>query len=270
MAQRFMEAGFCVAGFDINPDCRENLRRMGGEALASAPAVADTCDRIVLSLPDSQVVEAVLGELESRLKPGAIVVDTTTGDPARMEALGKRLEQRGVQYLDVSVVGSSRQVKEGQAIVVAGGDAQAFDRCGDLFSCLAQRAFHLGPCGRGARMKLVVNLVLGLNRAVLAEGLAFAACCGLDPAVALEVLRAGVSYSRVMDLKGPKMLAREFTPEARLSQHLKDVRLILAAGKQHGARLPLSRLHRGLLEELEAAGLGPADNSAIIEAFRRS
>ena len=140
---------------------------------------------------------------------------------------------------------------------MAGGDAEAFARCRDLFACFAPRAFHLGPCGSGARMKLVVNLVLGLNRAALAEGLAFAAACGVDPAVALEVLKAGVSYSRVMDTKGPKMLAADFTPEARLSQHLK------------GARLPLSGLHRELLERLEAAGLGAADNCAIIEAFRQ-
>jgi 3-hydroxyisobutyrate dehydrogenase-like beta-hydroxyacid dehydrogenase len=116
-------------------------------------------------------------------------------------------------------------------------------------------------------MKLVVNLVLGLNRAVLAEGLSFAQACGIDPAVALEVLAAGPAFSRVMDAKGKKMIARDFEPQARLSQHLKDVHLILAEAAKHNAKTPLSELHRALLEALDAAGFGGEDNAAIVRAF---
>jgi 3-hydroxyisobutyrate dehydrogenase-like beta-hydroxyacid dehydrogenase len=116
-------------------------------------------------------------------------------------------------------------------------------------------------------MKLVVNLVLGLNRAVLAEGLAFAKANALDPALALEVLQSGAAYSRVMDSKGPKMIAGDFSPEARLSQHHKDVRLILQAAAEHGIQLSLSALHEQLLAELESRGLGDCDNSVVIRAF---
>jgi 3-hydroxyisobutyrate dehydrogenase-like beta-hydroxyacid dehydrogenase len=116
-------------------------------------------------------------------------------------------------------------------------------------------------------MKLVVNLVLGLNRAVLAEGLSLARACGLDLPETLRVLRAGAAYSRVMDSKGPKMIAGEFQPQARLSQHLKDVRLILAEAERAGALVPLSRLHRDLLEAVEAGGWGEEDNAAVIRAF---
>ena len=112
-------------------------------------------------------------------------------------------------------------------LVIAGGEPGAIAACGDLFATFATQAFPVGPWGSGARMKLIVNLVLGLNRAVLAEGLALARACGLDPAAALEILRAGPAYSRVMDTKGTKMLSGDFTPEARLAQHLKDVHLIL-------------------------------------------
>ena len=118
-------------------------------------------------------------------------------------------------------------------------------------------------------MKLVLNLVLGLNRAVLAEGLEFARASGIDPAVALEILKSGPAYSRAMEAKGEKMLTGDFEPEARLSQHLKDVRLILAYGEKLGAKLPLSALHRELLEAAETAGFGGADNSAIIKAFQK-
>jgi len=89
----------------------------------------------------------------------------------------------------------------------------------------------------------------------------------VDPATALEVLKAGAAYSKVMDIKGGKMLSGDFTPEARLSQHLKDVRLILAAAGQCGAKVPLSEIHRALLEQAEAAGFGALDNSAVIKAF---
>jgi 3-hydroxyisobutyrate dehydrogenase-like beta-hydroxyacid dehydrogenase len=113
-------------------------------------------------------------------------------------------------------------------------------------------------------------LVLGLNRAVLAEGLAFAEACGVDAALALEILKTGPAYSRAMDVKGRKMLAREYEPEARLRQHHKDVRLILAEGEHHGASVPFSALHDELLSRAEEAGYADADNSAIIEVMRRS
>src|SRR5436853_4410849 len=122
-----------------------------------------------------------------------------------MEALGARLAGRGVEYVDATIGGSSRLVRLGAAIVMAGGSARAFDACGDLFRAFSARAFHLGPCGSGARMKLVVNLALGLHRAVLAEALSFARASGVDPGAALEVLKSGASYSRVMDAKGEKM-----------------------------------------------------------------
>jgi len=175
-----------------------------------------------------------------------------------------------VAYLDAAVCGNSEELRRGEVLVVAGGPPTAFDECRDLFGVFARRSFHVGTWGAGSKMKLTTNLVLGLNRAVLAEALAFADALGLDPELALTVLRESSSYSRVMDLKGRKMLERDFIPQARLSQHLKDVRLMLEAGAGAGVELPLSERHRQLLEQAEAAGLGALDNSAIIEVFRRA
>ena len=117
-------------------------------------------------------------------------------------------------------------------------------------------------------MKLVSNLVLGLNRAALAEGLAFAETLGLDQHGVLSVLQASAAYSRQMDTKGLKMIARNFVAQAKLSQHLKDVRLILEAAASHGLKLQLTDAHRQLLERAEAMDLGELDNSAIIQAVR--
>ena len=117
-------------------------------------------------------------------------------------------------------------------------------------------------------MKLVVNLVLGLNRAALAEGLSLADGLGLEGGLALECLQAGPAWSRAMDDKGQKMLEQDFAPQARLSQHLKDVRLILDSGRETSTRLPLSDVHCRLLESVETAGFGDEDNSAILRAYR--
>jgi 3-hydroxyisobutyrate dehydrogenase-like beta-hydroxyacid dehydrogenase len=118
-------------------------------------------------------------------------------------------------------------------------------------------------------MKLVSNLVLGLNRAGLAEGLVFARTLGIDLEAALQVLIGSMAYSRIMDTKGRKMIEGDFRTQARLAQHLKDIRLILAAATAAGQDLPLTETHCRLLEAAESAGFGDADNSAIIRAFDR-
>jgi 3-hydroxyisobutyrate dehydrogenase-like beta-hydroxyacid dehydrogenase len=267
LAQRLLDSGRALIGYDIDPARLDAFRAMGGQPADSAAAVSEVCDTVLLSLPTTDVVEAVIAQVDAHLRPGLIIIDTTTGEPERTARLGERLARRGVHYLDATVSGSSAEARKGNVVVMAGGGRAAFDACEDIFRSFAKQWFHVGPCGSGARMKLVVNLVLGLNRAVLAEGLALAERAGLDPALALEILKAGAAYSRAMDHKGERMLRRDFTPQARLSQHLKDVRLILAMGEGAGAKLPLSALHKQLLEGLEAAGLGHADNSAIIKAF---
>jgi 3-hydroxyisobutyrate dehydrogenase-like beta-hydroxyacid dehydrogenase len=267
LVERFLGAGLAVIGYDKDRARCDELRARGGAVGASALEVAQAAPRIVLSLPDSTVVHEVIESVRAALNSGKIIVDTTTGDPEPTAALGAALAEDGVAYIDATIAGSSVQVRSGAVVVMAGGDPGAIAACGDLFATFATQAFPVGPCGSGSRMKLVVNLVLGLNRAVLAEGLGLAHACGLDPAAALAVLRSGPAYSRIMDMKGAKMIAGDFTPEARLAQHLKDVGLILKMGRGAGARLPLTTLHHELLTQLAAEGYHDADNSAIIRAF---
>jgi 3-hydroxyisobutyrate dehydrogenase-like beta-hydroxyacid dehydrogenase len=267
LAERLIDGGFDVLGYDVDPARRAALARPGAEEAPSAGAVLSACPRVLLSLPDLDVVASVLSAEAAALRAGQMLIDTTTGAPPQAERLGAALAERGVAYLDATVSGSSAQVRRGEATLLVGGPADAFARCRDLLGSFARAAHHLGPCGSGARMKLVTNLVLGLNRAALAEGLAFAGALRLDAPSALALLRDGPAYSRVMDLKGAKMVRGDFEPEARLAQHLKDVRLILAAAEETGLPLPLSRAHRRLLEAAESAGCGALDNSAVIRAY---
>ncbi|MFZ9745791.1 MAG: NAD(P)-dependent oxidoreductase [Opitutaceae bacterium] len=267
LSDRLRGGGLPVLGYDLEPSCREDLARTGGMVASDAAEVFARCDRVLLSLPTHAEVEAVLAAVDHAVRPGHVILDTTTGDPEPTAALAARLATRGVAYLDTTVSGSSSQLREGSAVLMVGGDATAFPACGELFAPLGRATFHCGGAGAGARMKLVTNVVLGLNRAALAEGLALAQGLGLDARQALAVMQSGPAYSRIMDRKGERMLSGNFVPEARLSQHLKDVRLILEQGEAAGLPMPLSRAHRSVLEAAETAGLGALDNSAIIRVL---
>ena len=229
---------------------------------ATASEIFERCEIVFLCLPNSHIVRSVLQA--ASLKHGLILIDTTTGDPAEMAALGAELAEKGVHYLDATVSGSSAQLLQRDVLIMVGGDVAIFEQCRGLFAKFARDVVHVGPCGSGAQMKLVTNLVLGLNRAALAEGLVFAQQLDLDLTQTLDVMRRSMAYSRIMDTKGEKMITQDFTPQAKLSQHLKDVRLMLAASS---IPLPLSETHRQLLEKAEALGFGDADNSAVIKAF---
>ena len=268
LAERFRAGGLRVVGYDPRPEAAAGLVALGGESQSSVPDVFAAVPVVVLSLPDSSVVAGVMAEAKE-VRRGALVLDTTTGDPEATERLGAELAADGCEYVDATLTGSSREARAGTLVVTAGGTADAVRRAEPLFRLFAKEWHHVGPCGSGSRTKLVVNLVLGLNRAVLAEGLAFAQRCGLDPAAVLTVLRSGGAYSRVMDTKGRRMLESDFTPDARLAQHWKDVRLILAEARRAGAMTPLSELHERLLADLVDRGGGDLDNSSVIRAFER-
>ena len=267
LAERALAAGMTVLGFDLDESRREQLNEAGGQALASARDIARACRRILLVLPHDGVTRDVLQDIEPVLTPGTVILNATTGDPDVAVALGHRLAERGLTCLDMTVSGSSAQARRGEALLMVGGPEEAFERGRELFNVLATQTIHTGPCGSASKLKLVTNLVLGLNRAALAEGLVFASTLGLDGAKTLEVLKASAASSRIMDTKGDKMLQRDFEPQARLAQHLKDVRLILEAAARTGQPLPLSEAHRELLELAERLGLGALDNSAILRAI---
>ena len=267
MAGRLVEAGRDVVGYDVRAEARDGLVVRGGLSATTAVAVAESCRIVLLSLPGDREVGLVLDQLRPAWRPGSLLIDTTTGDPAAVPARAAALAALGVGYLDATLSGSSTQIARGEALCMVGGEDADFHLGREILSHLADAVRHVGPPGNGSRMKLVTNLVLGLNRAVLAEGLVLAGALGLDRAAALDVLRSSMAASRVMDTKGDRMVQGRFEPEARLSQHLKDVRLILAGADRAGRRLPLSERHRDLLEAAESLGLGSLDNSAILRVI---
>ncbi|MBI2301486.1 MAG: NAD(P)-dependent oxidoreductase, partial [Armatimonadetes bacterium] len=177
--------------------------------------------------------------------------------------------ERGITYLDAMLSGSSAQIRRRAATVMVGGTPEAVADNRDILAALSDKVHHIGPAGSGARAKLASNLVLGLNRLALAEGLVFAERLGLDPAAFLELLRDTPARSAAMDAKGERMVHGRFEPESRIRQHLKDVELILRFARAAGQALPLTAVHHELLAAAIEAGDGELDNAAIILEVRR-
>ena len=266
IAERLIARGHAVAGYDVSEDAVSRMQALGVAPVDSIRQLFQQCERVMLSLPDSRVAADVLDEAGADLQR-RLIVDTTTGSPDDAITSARKAAAHGGRYIEATVIGSSAVARQGEAVVLLGGAAVDCEAASDLIECFAGRRFHVGATGSASRAKLVVNLVLGLNRAVLAEGLELARRSGLDAADTLEILRSGAAYSRVMDAKGRRMLEGDFAPEARLAQHHKDVRLILKLAQQVAARVPLSEVHDRLLSEAAARGLGELDNSAIVRVF---
>src|SRR6187431_1076320 len=225
-ARRLIDAGFSVTGFDIDSARRSRLAEIGCQPVQSIGQLAKPARCIIIAVFSTEQVEDVV---ENHLLPalgegsGKIVLCMSTCDPDQVAALAGRVIPRGIRYLDVPVSGTSDQVRRGDGVALIGGDAAITDEVKDVLDALFARRFHIGDIGDGGRAKLAVNLILGLNRLALAEGLTFAERMGLDPRAFLEVAKGAASQSQVMGTKGPKMLARDFAPEGRVKQTLKDV-----------------------------------------------
>lgn len=271
MARRLLGAGYAVCGYDIDPAARSKAEELGVRVLADAQAVASSTSTILLSLMTSENRRALCwGEqnLATVLQPGTLVLDTTTARPEDIEEDSCRLASIGVKLVDVCISGSSQTVEEGRALALI-GDSQTNADYAAVLSVFCKAQYYFDRPGGGNRVKLIVNMVMGLNRLVLAEALGMAGKAGFDLNLILEVLRAGDTYSVAMDTKGPKMVSGVYEPPvARLSQHAKDVHLILDYARQLGAAVPVSEVHSRLIDELVQRGLGDVDNAAIFNTYR--
>jgi 3-hydroxyisobutyrate dehydrogenase len=271
-AQRLIDAKIPVTGFDVDPARCVRLAAIGGRPASSIGELAKPARCIILAVFSTEQVEEVV---EQNLLPalgegsGKIVLCMSTCDPDRVAALAGRVVPRGIRYLDVPVSGTSDQVRRGDGVALIGGGAAIADEVQDVLDALFARQFHVGKVGDGGRAKLAVNLILGLNRLALAEGLVFAERLGLDPAAFLEVARGSASCSQVMDTKGPKMVGGDFSAEGRVKQTLKDVRLMLDQAAASGQKLSMLGVHADVLEACVRAGEADLDNSAVIKEVRR-
>jgi 3-hydroxyisobutyrate dehydrogenase-like beta-hydroxyacid dehydrogenase len=271
LAQRLVAAGHEVVGYDVRAEARAAFQAAGLRVGTTPKDIGAACPIVVLAVFDTAgAIDAIEGP--QGLAAGGVVhtiVDCSTGIPEALAELAARLHGRGIDFVEAPLSGSSSQIAAGEATLLLGGDAVVIDRLEALLGALSSRRIHVGGAGAGARAKLATNLVLGLNRAALAEGMVLAESMGIAPARFLELVLATPARSDAALAKGAMMVNEDFAPQSRIRQHLKDVDLMLDHGHRSGQRLPLSETHAALMRAAVAAGDGELDNAAILRQLRR-
>ncbi|MDO9438065.1 NAD(P)-dependent oxidoreductase [Hydrogenophaga sp.] len=274
-ATRLGGAGLSLAGYDVDPARRAAFAGPGRTAAADLAELA-TCDVVVLAVFDTaqveQVVEGDGGLLTAARHAGCkpLVLCVSTCDPDRMTTLAQRCTAAGLPFAEMPISGTSGTLARGEAVGLVAGAEGDLQHAMPVLEALCPTRHFLGSVGDGSRAKLAVNLVLGLNRSAMAEGLVFARELGLDPVRFLDVLIGSAAYSRVMQVKGMMMATRQFEPlQGKVDQSLKDFHLILEQAAARGQALPFANVYAGLLEDCVARGESSQDNAFIVEAIAR-
>jgi 3-hydroxyisobutyrate dehydrogenase-like beta-hydroxyacid dehydrogenase len=274
VARRLLDAGFNVVGYDLDPARREALRFLGGRPADSVAEVGRLCACVVLAVFNTvqveDVVEGTAGLLSVIPSSGEprVVINLSTCEPERIVALNARISDRAA-FVEMPISGTTVQIAKGDGVGLVGGDPAAIESADSVLAAICPRRFTVGAVGTGGKAKLAVNLILGLNRAALAEGIAFAEKIGLDPHAFLDVARGSAAYSQVMDVKGLKMVDHDFVAYGKIVQSMKDFTIIRECAQEAGQALPFAEVYIEMLQGCIQAGEGDWDNSSIIEEIRR-
>ena len=275
IVQRLLAAGFEVTGYDVDADKRARLAQSNAAPADSLAALSEQCTTIMLAVFNTDQVEAVIEgsdgllSLRGPAKSRPAFIGTSTCDPDRIAQLAARIESRA-DYIEMPVSGTSAQLAAGEGVGLVGGTRSAVEAATPVLQAICPNRQYLGAVGNGGKAKLAVNLVLGLNRGAIAEGLVFAEKMGLEPVAFLKVLRNSAAYSHVMDTKGALMARREFQkPVSRVDQSYKDFSLMLEYSAALGQQLPFAQVYAELLHDCIEQGESQWDNAAILAAIAR-
>ncbi len=264
------DAGYPVVGYDIVPEKLAALRGRGGRAVSSAAEVARSARALFLVLPTLEAVEEAISGREGALAGASretVLIQMSTISPELAVRMDEAARARGAALLDAPVSGTSNMVARREGVVTVGGERAAFDGCRTILEAIAKRVFHVGRCGMGSWVKLVTNLIMGLNGVVLAEGLTLARRAGLDPAQMVEILSQGAAASKILEVRGPLMVEGRFDPLMKVDLFLKDIRLILEAAQALHVPLPLTSTMQQLYTAAHAAGQAKEDLSSIVRVY---
>jgi 2-hydroxy-3-oxopropionate reductase len=267
-----LDAGYQVVGHDVVTEKVDALVTRGGRAAGSAAEVARCAGAVFTILPTlDSVEEAITGPkgLLDGAGPDTTIIQMSTISPTLAVRMGDAARARGVAFLDAPVSGTSSMVARRDCVVTVGGDRAAYASCLPILESLAKRVFYVGPCGMGSHLKLVTNLIMGLNGVVLAEGLTLAKQAGLDLAQTLEILSQGAAASKILDVRGPLMLEGRFDPLMKMDLFLKDIRLMLDTAQHLHVPVPLTGMMQQLYTAAVAGGQAKEDLSGIIRLYEK-
>ncbi len=270
LSKRLIDAGRPLIGFDIDPARCQGLQACGGAVATSVRELAGRSDVSIIAVYSGAQAEALFGEIEGRaVSRRTTVICMTTCATDEIARLSERARIAGLALIEAPISGTSEEVRDGTALALLAGEHPVIESASPLLDILCPRSLRVGAIGDASRTKLAINLILQVNRAALAEGLVFAEALGLDGRAFLAAARASAACSRVMETKGEKMLTRDFRPQSRIAQTLKDAELILNEAGRRGVTLPLTMTQAGLLRTAIAIEGPQSDSAAVIEALRQ-
>jgi 2-hydroxy-3-oxopropionate reductase len=247
-----------------------DLIAAGGQACDSAGAVARQADIVILMLPDTPQVEAVLfgpGGVAEGLTPGKTVIDMSSISPIATKDFARRINDLGCDYLDAPVSGGEVGAKAGSLTIMVGGPEAAFARARPLFEAMGKTITLVGGNGDGQTTKVANQIIVALTIEAVAEALVFAAKAGADPARVRRALMGGFAASRVLEVHGERMVTRSFDPGFRIALHQKDLNLALQGARALGVALPNTATAQELFNTCAAHGGGAWDHSAMVRAL---
>lgn len=270
MAGNLLEAGYDLTVYDIVPEKMEPLTGAGAAAGRSCQDVAGRSEIVITIVPDSPDVEnAVLGEtgVIHGAKPEIVLIEMSTIAPGVGRRVAATLREKGVSMLDCPVSGGPQGAEAGTLSIMAGGPAESFDRCLPILEVLGERIVNFGDSGSGYMAKLCNQVGCVVTIQAVCEVLSLAAKAGLDVRKVWEVVGSGLAASRIMELHGPKMLARDYAPGFTLSLQEKDLRLVAAAADELEMPLPATSVVHQLIRSLSAKGKGELGTQALVLAM---
>mmetsp|Transcript_3588 Transcript_3588/g.7879 ORF Transcript_3588/g.7879 Transcript_3588/m.7879 type:complete len:292 (+) Transcript_3588:102-977(+) len=272
MAGRLVDAGFPVTVWNRSKEKCEPLAAKGAKVASTAKEVIETCDLIFACTSDPfSAREVVFGEggVLAGVTPGKCFIDMSTVDEETTKAIAAAVLAKGGRFLEAPVAGSKGPALNGQLVILSAGDEALQKEAQPCFDILGKKTFFLGEVGCGARMKLVINMMMGINMVALSEGLAVGTKAGLDGSQIMDVIKESAIASPMYGLKGPKMLAGEFDPNFPLKHQQKDVRLALALGDEVAQPLPLAAAANEAFKAARAAGKGDDDFCAVFASVKK-
>ncbi len=237
---------------------------------ASNAEVARAADVVILMLPDTPDVEAVLfGEqgVAAGLSAGKTVVDMSSISPIETKAFAKKVNALGADYLDAPVSGGEVGAKAASLTIMVGGEPAVFERVKPLFELMGKNITLIGGNGDGQTCKVANQIIVALNIAAVGEALVFASKAGADPAKVRQALMGGFASSRILEVHGERMIKRTFNPGFRIALHQKDLSLALAGAKAIGVSLPQTASAAQLMGACAANGWDQLDHSALVKAL---
>jgi 2-hydroxy-3-oxopropionate reductase len=269
MARNLLKAGYRVVAYDLAGERLSQALAHGALSASSPRDIALQSEALITMLPDSPDVENVyLGEggVLSGARAGTLLVDMSTISPVMAAKVAGEAGKRGCPMLDAPVSGGETGAVQGTLSIMVGGPAEVF-QCAEPFLKVLGKPVLCGPSGAGQIVKACNQIQVALNLIGMAEALVLARKAGVDPAIVLTVLSTGYAQTRVMDVRGPRVIRQDFAPGFRGRLHLKDLNIVRETARAFECSLPGCSLAHELFASMQAHGWGDLDHSAIIKVI---